>query len=139
MSNRALKELSEESDKIHVPVGRPSSPLVKPVGSFLLPGSVPDPKRPDAYGQVGSAFISMICWAVCARRGNGPFDLFQELREAFGGDDRGNLFGKITEQMRERGLLSDEDLTVDRKLIEAWAFQRSFQLKGREAKGLGRL
>ena len=37
------------------------------------------------------------------------------------------FFGKVVEQARAAGLMSDEHFTVDGTLIEAWAGQKSFQ------------
>jgi hypothetical protein len=46
-----------------------------------------------------------------------------------GGEVANGCFSALLGQARERGLLSDEHLTVDGALIEAWAGQQSFKRK----------
>jgi hypothetical protein len=42
------------------------------------------------------------------------------------------FFSNVVAQARTKKLLSDEHFTVDGRLIEAWAGQKSFQLKNKE-------
>jgi hypothetical protein len=42
------------------------------------------------------------------------------------------FLGRVVEQARERGWMSDEHFTVDGTLLEAWASLKSFQLRDKD-------
>jgi IS5 family transposase len=52
-----------------------------------------------------------------------------------GGNIAAAFFKEIVKQAREQGLISEEHFSVDGTLLEAWASQKSFQKKGKKAKG----
>lgn len=49
----------------------------------------------------------------------------------------GEFFGGVIEQARTLGLLSNEHVTVDGTLIEAWAWLKSFKRRGQKPGGAG--
>jgi transposase len=131
-----LRDMSREFDGLYARVGRPSIPPERRLRAQLL--QVFYSIRSEAllmeqldYPLLFRWFVGMDVdepvWNPPVFSKNRDRLLNQEIARSF--------FRRVVE--RAQGLMSDEHLTVDGTLIEAWASQKSFQRKGDDTDGDG--
>lgn len=131
MTDRVLRELSPQFEKIYSSVGRPSIPPEKLLRALLL--QVLYTVRSERllieqlnYNLLFRWFVGLSMddpvWVATVFTKNRERLLDGEIAQAF--------FDRVLELARERHFLSDEHFTVDGTLVEAWAGHKSFKKKG---------
>ena len=131
MTNRALKELSPQFEKLYSSVGRPSIPPEHLLRALLL--QVLYSVRSERLLMEQLDYNLLFRWFVGLNMDETVWapTVFTKNRERLlEGDIAQAFFDKILELARERQLLSDEHFTVDGTLVEAWAGHKSFKKKG---------
>jgi transposase len=132
-----LRDMSREFDRRYSAVGRPSIPPERLLRAQLLQifYSIRSERllmEQLHYNLLYRWFIGMDMdepiWAPTVFTKNRDRLLNQEVARSF--------FRRVVD--RAEGLMSDEHLTVDGTLIEAWASQKSFQRKDGGSDGEGR-
>jgi transposase len=133
LADAALGELSRVFDEMYSTVGRPSTPPERLLKATLL-----------------MAFFSIRSETLFCEQLN--YNLLYRWFLDMGMDEEGFVqetfsknrerlmkhrvasafFGKVVEQARAAGLMSDEHFTVDGTLIEAWASLKSFRPKNED-------
>ncbi len=130
MVDAALTRLSARFEALYSHTGRPSIAPEKLLRALLL--QVFYSVRSEALLMEQLDYNLLFRWFVGLNMDDevGDATTFTKNRDRLlEGDIAQEFFAVITEQARERGLLSDEHFTVDGTLLEAWASQKSFQRK----------
>jgi len=130
MVDAALTRLSPRFEALYSHTGRPSIAPEKLLRALLL--QVFYSVRSEALLMEQLDYNLLFRWFVGLNMDEEVWDAttFTKNRDRLlEGDIAQEFFAAITEQARERGLLSDEHFTVDGTLLEAWASQKSFQRK----------
>jgi transposase len=130
MVDAALERLSPRFAALYSHTGRPSVPPEKLLRALLV--QVFYSVRSEALLMEQLDYNLLFRWFVGLNMDEEVWDAttFTKNRDRLlEGDIAREFFAAITEQARERGLLSDEHFTVDGTLLEAWASQKSFQRK----------
>lgn len=135
MADEALKAMNPEFDAIYSTFGRPSIPPEQLLRAMLLMVlySIPSERRLMEHLDYNLLYR----WFVGLTADEQIWDatVFTKNRERFvNGEMARSFFYETVEQARRKKLISHEHFTVDGTLIEAWASQKSFQLKKATAK-----
>jgi transposase len=133
MVDVALRELSPRFEGLYARTGRPSIPPERLLRALLI--QILYSVRSERMLMEQLEYSLLFRWFV----GLGMDDavwvptVFTKNRDRLlEGDVAQAFFDAVLEQARQLRLLSSEHFTVDGKLIEAWASQKSFQPKGKE-------
>jgi len=127
MTDRALKELSPEFDRLYAAGGRPSIAPEKLLRALLL--QMLYSRRSERLLMEEMNYNLLFRWFVGLEMDDRVWDVtvFTKNRERLmAGEVAQKFFQAVVRQARSAGLLSDEHFTVDGTLIEAWANRRSF-------------
>ena len=135
LADAALADLSATFDEMYSAVGRPSIPPERLLKASLL----------IAFHSIRSETLFceqlnynlLFRWFLDMNMDEEGFvqETFSKNRERLMKHHVAEqFFGRIVEQARSAGLMSDEHFTVDGTLIEAWASLKSFRPKGEEPK-----
>lgn len=136
MLDQALKKLSPRFSRLYSRYGRPSIPPEQLIRALLL--QVLYTIRSERQLMEQLEFNILFRWFVGLGMDAPLWDVtvFSKNRDRLlAGDIAAVLFKEIVKQAREQGLISEEHFSVDGTLLEAWASQKSFQKKGKKAKG----
>jgi len=133
LADAALRELSPVFDEMYSAIGRPSIPPERLLKSTLLMAfySV----RSETLFCEQLSYNLLFRWFLDMNMDEESFvqETFSKNRERLMKHNVASLFfGKVVEQARAAGLMSDEHFTVDGTLIEAWASHKSFRPKDEE-------
>lgn len=132
MVDAALKELSPTFQRLYSPIGRPSIPPERLIRASVLQMLYTIRSERQLMEQLD--FNILYRWFVGLGMDDPVWDATvytKNRRRLLEGRVDVKFFEAILNQAEEKGLLSEEHFTVDGTLIEAWASQKSFQLKGR--------
>ena len=135
MVDVALKEMSPQFAELYSRYGRPSIAPEKLLRALLL--QVLYSVRSERLLMEQMGYNMLFRWFVGLRMDDEVWDVtvFTKNRERLlEGEVAEGFFEQVLAQAREKELLSDEHFTVDGTLIQAWAGQKSFQAKKKEAK-----
>jgi transposase len=127
MTDRALRELSPEFDRLYATGGRPSIAPEKLLRALLL--QVLYSRRSERLLMEEMNYNLLFRWFVGLEMDDEVWDVtvFTKNRERLiAGEVSQKFFEAVVKQARGAGLLSDEHFTVDGTLIEAWASRKSF-------------
>lgn len=127
MTDRALRELSPEFDRLYAAGGRPSIAPERLLRALLL--QVLYSRRSERLLMEEMNYNLLFRWFVGLEMDDAVWDVtvFTKNRERLiAGEVAQKFFQAVVKQARGAGLLSDEHFTVDGTLIEAWASRRSF-------------
>ena len=137
MVDEALKDMSNRFDEIYGADGRRSIPPERLLRALLI--QMLYTVRSERMLMEQLEYNLLFRWFVGLSASEPVWHptVFTKNRERLlAGVVAEEFFTLIVEQARSRKLLSDEHFTVDGTLIEAWAGQKSFQLrKGKEEEG----
>jgi transposase len=136
MLDQALKQLSPRFSRLYSRYGRPSIPPEQLIRALLL--QVLYTIRSERQLMEQLEFNILFRWFVGLGMDAPLWDVtvFSKNRDRLlGGNIAAAFFKEIVKQAREQGLISEEHFSVDGTLLEAWASQKSFQKKGKKAKG----
>ena len=130
LADAALRELSPVFDEMYSAIGRPSIPPERLLKSTLLMAfySV----RSETLFCEQLSYNLLFRWFLDMNMDEESLvqETFSKNRERLMKHNVASLFfGKVVEQARAAGLMSDEHFTVDGTLIEAWASLKSFRPK----------
>ena len=131
LADEALGELSPVFDEMYSAVGRPSIPPERLLKASLLMALYTVRSERMFCEQLD--YNLLFRWFLDMNVDESSFvpTVFTKNRERLLQHDvAGLFFGKVVEQARMAGLMSDEHFTVDGTLIEAWASLKSFRPKG---------
>ena len=135
MVDVALKEMSPQFAELYSRYGRPSIAPEKLLRALLL--QVLYSVRSERLLMEQMGYNMLFRWFVGLSMDDEVWDVtvFTKNRERLlEGEVAEGFFEQVLAQAREKELLSDEHFTVDGTLIQAWAGQKSFQAKKKEAK-----
>ena len=135
MVDVALKEMSPQFAELYSRYGRPSIAPEKLLRALLL--QVLYSVRSERLLMEQMGYNMLFRWFVGLSMDDQVWDVtvFTKNRERLlEGEVAEGFFEQVLAQAREKELLSDEHFTVDGTLIQAWAGQKSFQAKKKEAK-----
>jgi transposase len=130
LTDRALKRVDGELDKLYSPIGRESVPPERLLRALLL--MVLYSVRSERQLMEQLNYNLLFRWFVGLEMDDEVWDVtvFTKNRERLiAGEVSQQLLGAVLVEAREQQLLSAEHFTVDGTLIQAWAAQRSFQEK----------
>jgi len=130
MTDEALRELQPRFNKLYAKTGRPSIAPEKLLRALLLQALYSVRSKRMLMEQLN--YNLLFRWFVGLNMDDSVWDLtvFTKNRERWlDGDIAEAFFQAVLQQARERSLLSDEHLTVDGTLLEAWASVKSYQRK----------
>ena len=130
MTDEALRGLSAEFEKLYSPMGRPSIAPEKLLRALLL--QVFFSVRSERLLMERLNYDLLFRWFVGMNMDEPVWDatVFSKNRQRLlEGAIAQAFLGKVLEQAKRRGLLSDEHFTVDGTLLEAWASVKSYQKK----------
>jgi transposase len=125
-----LKALSPQLDRLYADTGRPPSAPEKLLRALLLQVLYTIRSERLLMEQLNDNL--RFRWFVGLNRDDSIWNAstFSKNRERLlEGDVAHAFFARVLAQARERALLSDEQVTVDGTLIEAWAGQKRFKRK----------
>jgi transposase len=128
MVDQALQELSPRFALLYSHTGRPSIPPEQLLRGLLLQAFYSIRSERQLMEQLD--YNLLFRWFVGLNMDDEVWDAttFTKNRDRLlEGDIAQEFFAAITEQARERGLLSDEHFTVDGTQLEAWASLKSFK------------
>ena len=131
LTDRALKEISGELDKLYSSTGRESIPPERLLRALLL--MVLYSVRSERQLMEQLNYNLLFRWFVGLEMDDAVWDVtvFTKNRERLiAGEVSQQLLAAVLAEAREKELLSAEHFTVDGTLIQAWAAARSFQEKG---------
>ena len=127
-----LRALSPRFKKLYSEIGRPSIPPEKLLRALLV--QLLYSIRSERLLMEQLEHNSLFRWFVGLSINQGVWNhaVFSKNRESLlAGDITNEFFRVVVEQARSVRLLSDEHLTADGTLIEAWASHKSFRPKGK--------
>ena len=130
LADAALREMSEQFDKMYSDSGRQSVPPEMLLKGSLLMAFYSLRSERMLCEQLG--YNLLFRWFLDMDMTCEPFDhsTFSKNRERLMGQDVAReFFRRVVEQARGAGLVSSEHFTVDGTLIDAWASLKSFQPK----------
>ena len=130
LTDRALKRIDGELDKLYSPLGRESVAPERLLRALLL--MVLYSVRSERQLMEQLNYNLLFRWFVGLEMDDEVWDVtvFTKNRERLiAGEVSQQLLGAVLVEAREQQLLSAEHFTVDGTLIQAWAAQRSFQEK----------
>jgi transposase len=130
LTDRALKEISGELDKLYSSTGRESIPPERLLRALLL--MVLYSVRSERQLMEQLDYNLLFRWFVGLEMDDEVWDVtvFTKNRERLiAGEVSQRLLAAVLAEAREKELLSAEHFTVDGTLIQAWAASRSFQEK----------
>jgi len=130
LADEALRELSPLFDEMYSSVGRPSTPPERLLKASLLIAFFSIRSETLFCEQLN--YNLLYRWFLDMGMEEDGFvqETFSKNRERLMQHRVASVFfGKIVEQARAAGLMSDEHFTVDGTLIEAWASLKSFRPK----------
>ena len=133
MAEAALGELGPRFDAVYATNGRPSIPPEKLLRALLL--QVLYTVRSERLLMEQLDYNLLFRWFVGLNVDEPVWDptVFSKNRERLlEGEIADGFFAAVVEQARAQGLLSDEHITVDGTLIEAWAGHKSFKRKAED-------
>jgi transposase len=136
MTDEALRGLSAEFAVLYSHLGRPSVPPEKLLRALLL--QVFFSVRSERILMEQLDYNLMFRWFVGLNMDEPVWDptVFSKNRDGLLDGDIARLFmQKVLEQVRQEGLLSNEQFTVDGTLLEAWASLKSYQKKQEPPQG----
>jgi len=129
-TDRPLKRIDGELDKLYSPIGRESVPPERLLRALLL--MVLYSVRSERQLMEQLNYNLLFRWFVGLEMDDEVWDVtvFTKNRERLiAGKVSQQLLAAVLVEAREQELLSAEHFTVDGTLIQAWAAQRSFQEK----------
>ena len=130
LADAALRELSPLFDEMYSSVGRPSTPPERLLKATLLMAFFSVRSETLFCEQLN--YNLLYRWFLDMSMDEDGFvqETFSKNRERLMQHSVASVFfGKVVEQARAAGLMSDEHFTVDGTLIEAWASLKSFRAK----------
>jgi transposase len=130
MVNQALREMSEDFDRMYSTIGRPSIPPERLVRASLL--QMLYSVRSEQLLMEQLDYNLLFRWFVGLETDDPVWDpsTFSKNRDRFlGGEVSRRFLAQVVGQARDEGLLSDEHFSVDGTLIEAWASMKSVRPK----------
>src|SRR5438445_8554508 len=130
MTDEALQQLQPRFNNLYAKIGRPSIAPEKLLRAFLLQALYSVRSERMLMEQLD--YNLLFRWFVGLNLDDPIWDVtvFTKNRERLlDGDIAEAFFQAVLQQARERNLLSDEHVTVDGTLLEAWASLKSFQRK----------
>jgi transposase len=130
MVDAVLQELSPQFDALYARVGRPSIAPEKLLRALLL--QVLYTIRSERLLMEQLDYNLLFRWFVGLEMDDPIWNatVFTKNRERLrAGEIARAFFDRVVAQARGRGLLSDEQFTVDGTLVEAWASLKSFKRK----------
>jgi transposase len=133
MVDEALQQLSQRFDEIYGEEGRRSIPPERLLRALLL--QMLYTVRSERMLMEQLEYNLLFRWFVGLSASEPVWHstVFSKNRDRLlEGAVAEEFFSKVVAQARTKKLLSDEHFTVDGTLIEAWAGQKSFQLKNKE-------
>jgi transposase len=133
MVDEALQQLSERFDEIYGEEGRRSIPPERLLRALLL--QMLYTVRSERMLMEQLEYNLLFRWFVGMSASEPVWHptVFSKNRDRLlEGAVAEEFFSKVVAQARTKRLLSDEHFTVDGTLIEAWAGQKSFQLKKKD-------
>jgi transposase len=131
MADQALGNLSDRFDAMYATTGRPSIPPEKLLRAQLI--QMLYSVRSERLLMEEIDYSVLFRWFVGMNLDEPVWDatVFTKNRDRLlDGDVAREFLGEVVKQARDQNLTSDEHLTVDGTLIEAWASLKSFQRKG---------
>ena len=131
MADEELKKLSSVFKRIYSHTGRPSIPPEPILKSLLLIALYSVRSERQFCEQL--EYNLLFRWFLDMNLTEKGFDatVFTKNRERLMDHEVGRLFfDAVVKQARDGNLMTDEHLTVDGTLIEAWASMKSFRPKG---------
>lgn len=134
LANEVLDDMSCEFDRPYAKTGRPSILSERLLRAQLL--QVVYSIRSEALLMEQLQYNLLFRWFMGLTMDDPVWDatVFTKNRDRLlNADIARSFFRRVTE--RAQGLMSDEHLTVDGTLIEAWASQKSFQGKDEKTDG----
>ncbi|MGH8783433.1 IS5 family transposase [Paraburkholderia sp.] len=134
MVDAALQEMSPQFAELYSRYGRPSIAPEKLLRALLL--QVLYSVRSERLLMEQLGYNLLFRWFVGLSMDDEVWDVtvFTKNRERLlEGEIAEAFFEQVLAQAREKELLSDEHFTVDGTLIQAWAGQKSFRAKKKEA------
>ena len=132
LADEALRELSASFDQMYSTTGRPSIPPERLLKASLLMAFYT--VRSERLFCEQLDYNLLFRWFLDLGLDEPSFDHSSFTRNRarlLEHDVAREFFGRIVEQARQLGLMSDEHFTVDGTLIEAWASLKSFKPKDR--------
>jgi transposase len=135
MVDAALEEMSPQFARLYSHYGRPSIAPEKLLRALLL--QVLYSVRSERLLMEQLGYNLLFRWFVGLSMDDGVWDVtvFTKNRERLlEGEIAEAFFEQVVEQARTKELLSDEHFTVDGTLVQAWAGQKSFRAKKKDAK-----
>lgn len=135
MVDAALQEMSPQFAELYSHYGRPSIAPEKLLRALLL--QVLYSVRSERLLMEQMGYNLLFRWFVGLSMDDAVWDVtvFTKNRERLlEGEIAEGFFEQVLAQARTKELLSDEHFTVDGTLIQAWAGQKSFRAKKKEAK-----
>lgn len=136
MVNQALREMSEDFDRMYSTIGRPSIPPERLMRASLL--QMLYSVRSEQMLMEQLDYNLLFRWFVGLETDDPVWDpsTFSKNRDRFlGGDVSRRFLAQVVAQARGEGLLSDEHFSVDGTLIEAWASMKSVRPKDEPGDG----
>ena len=130
LTDRALKRIDGELDKLYSPLGRESVPPERLLRALLL--MVLYSVRSERQLMEQLNYNLLFRWFVGLEMDDAVWDVtvFTKNRERLiAGEVSQQLLGAVLAEAEEKQLLSAEHFSVDGTLIQAWAAARSFQPK----------
>jgi len=131
MVNVVLKDMSRSFARIYASEGRPSIPPERLLRALLL--QVLYSIRSERLLMEELNYNLLYRWFVGLNADDpvwSPTTFSKNRERLIDAAIADKFFDRVLILAREAGLLSDEHFTVDGTLIEAWAGQKSFRLKG---------
>lgn len=135
MVDAALEEMSPQFARLYSRYGRPSIAPEKLLRALLL--QVLYSVRSERLLMEQLGYNLLFRWFVGLSMDDGVWDVtvFTKNRERLlEGEIAEAFFEQVMAQARAKELLSDEHFTVDGTLVQAWAGQKSFRAKKKDAK-----
>ena len=133
MADAALQNMSERFDAMYARTGRPSIPPEKLLRAQLI--QMLYSVRSERWLVEERDYSMLLRWLVGMNLDEPVWDVtvFTKNRNRLlEGDVACEFLSEVVQQAPSKGLTSDEHLTVDGTLIEAWASLKSFQAKDRK-------
>src|SRR5260370_27742256 len=133
MVDKVVKELSPEFDKMYSKVGRPSIPPEQLLRALLL--QMLYSVRCERLLMEEIDYNILFRWFVGLNLDDAVWDatVFTKNRDRLlEAEVAKDFLMLVVEQAREQGWASDDHLTVEGRLMEAWARPKRFQTKSRK-------
>src|SRR5215467_5378056 len=133
MVDEVLTQLSRKLDTMYARIGRPSIAPEKLLRAQLL--QMLYSIRSERLLMEEMDYNLLFCWFVGLNADDPVWDatVFTKNRDRLLEAEVAKEFlARVVEQARAKGLTSDEHFTVDGTLLEAWASQKSFQVKDKQ-------